>query len=48
MVKLKEKIQRFKVKYDVKLEKENEINKPVIQISKHAFVLLFINMITYG
>lgn len=38
MVKLKEKIQRFKVKYDVILEKENEINKPVIQISKHAFV----------
>ena len=38
MTKLKEKIGRFKEKYDDIIDKENGISKPVLSISKHVYV----------
>ena len=38
MTKVKEKILRFKEKYDEIIEKEDQINKPVLYISKHTYV----------
>lgn len=38
LAKLKVKILRFKEKYDLILEMEAQKNKPVIHISKHAFI----------
>jgi len=38
LTKLKDKILRFKEKYDVILNKEKELNKPVIHVSKYTFI----------